>query len=100
MDRNELNWEKVKENLKFTQEELAEIELEEELIKAAIKARKNSNYSQRHLSEKTGIKQSSIARIEKRLHSPTVNTLIRLLYPMGYTIKVVQLKEKSSKTSK
>ena len=42
---------------------------------------------------KSGIKQPVIARIEKCTNSPQTNTLIRLLYPMGYTIRVVPLEE-------
>lgn len=45
--------------------------------------------TQRELSEKSGVKQPSIAKIEKFAHSSQVNTLIKLLYPMGYTIKTV-----------
>lgn len=93
MDKKELTWEQVKEELDFTPEELAEIQLEEDLIKAAIDVRKKNNLSQRELSKKAGIKQPAIARIESRLNSPSVNTLIKLLYPMGYTIRVVPLNE-------
>ena len=80
MDKKELTWEQVKEELDFTPEELAEIQLEEDLIKAAIDVRKKNNLSQRELSKKAGIKQPAIARIESRLNSPSVNTLIKLLY--------------------
>lgn len=91
MDKKELTWEQVKEELDFTPEELAEIQFEEDLIKATIDVRKKNNLSQRELSKKAGIKQPAIARIESRLNSPSVNTLIKLLYPMGYTIRVVPL---------
>ena len=49
--------------------------------------------AKRDLSKKTGITQSVIARIEKCVNSPQTNTLIKLLYPMGYTLKVVPLDE-------
>ena len=94
MKNKELMWEDVKNKLNFTPEELAEIQLEEDIIEATIKARKQNNLSQRDLSEKTGLKQSAIARLEKGVHSPSTSTLIKLLYPMGYTLRVVSLKEK------
>lgn len=94
MKNKELMWEDVKNKLNFTPEELAEIQLEEDIIEATIKARKQNNLSQRDLSEKTGLKQSAIARLEKGAHSPSTSTLIKLLYPMGYTLRVVPLKEK------
>lgn len=87
-------WEDVKKELNFTPEEEAEMQLERELIEATIEARKRANLTQRELSEKSGIIQPSIAKIESFTRSPQANTLIKLLYPMGYTIKVVPLKEK------
>ena len=91
LKNKELTWNQVKGKLKFTPEEEAEIQLEEDLIEATIEARKRNNLSQRELSIKTGIKQPSIARIESRSRSPQASTLIKLLYPMGYTIRVVPL---------
>ena len=91
------NWKDVKKELNFTPEEEAEMQLEMELIEATIEARKKSNLTQRDLSEKSGIIQPSIAKIESFARSPQAKTLIKLLYPMGYTIKVVPLKDKNDK---
>ncbi len=94
------NWEEFEKKLNITPEEEEEIELEMDIIRKTIEARKKVKLSQTELSNKTGIKQPAIARIEKGIHSPTTNTLIKMLYPMGYTIKVVPLKNKASKKSK
>lgn len=88
------NWKDIKKELNFTPEEEAEMKLEMELIEATIEARKNANLTQRDLSEKSGVIQPSIAKIESFARSPQASTLIKLLYPMGYTLKVVPLKEK------
>lgn len=95
-DKNYLTWEKVKENLNISPEQEAEIQLEMDIIEATIEARKKNNLTQRELSKKTGIKQPVIARIEKSIHSPQTNTLIKLLYPMGYTLRVVPLEKVQS----
>ena len=87
-------WEEIEKGFNFTAEEDAEMELEMELIKAVIEARKKANLTQRELSEKSGVKQPSIAKIENFVHSPQAATLIKLLYPIGYTIKVVPLIER------
>ena len=87
-------WEEIEEGFHFTPEEDAEMELEIELIRATIEARKKAKMTQRELSEKSGVKQPSIAKIERFAHSPQATTLIKLLYPMGYTIKVVPLEKK------
>ncbi len=88
------NWKDVKKELNFTPEEEAEMQLEMELIEATIEARKKANLTQRELSEKSGVIQPSIAKIESFARSPQATTLIKLLYPMGYTIKVVPINEK------
>ena len=85
-------WEDVKKELNISPEQQAEIQLEMDIIEAVIEVRKKNNLTQRELSKKSGIRQPVIARIEKYTNSPQTNTLIKLLYPMGYTIRVVPLK--------
>ena len=94
------NWKDVKKELNFTPEEEAEMQLEMELIEATIEARKKANLTQRELSEKSGIIQPSIAKIESFAQTPQATTLIKLLYPMGYTIKVVPINENKKITRK
>lgn len=91
MEKKEITWEEVRKNLNITPEEEEEIKLEKEIMKATIEARKEAELSQRDLSKKTGIKQPAIARIEKGIGSPRVSTLMKLLYPIGYTLRVVPL---------
>lgn len=90
-------WEEFEKELNILPEEEEEIRLEMELIEATIKARKAQKLSQEELSKRSGLKQSAIARVERGTHSPSTSTLIRMLHPMGYTLKVVPLK-KFSKT--
>ena len=77
----------------LTQDDLDEIKLEEEIIKATIEVRKSAKLTQQELSELSGIVQPSIAKIENFTRTPQYTTLMRLLRPMGYTIKVVPLDE-------
>ena len=93
MSNKELTWKEVRDSLNITPQE-EEIKLEIDLIEATIEARKSSNLTQRELSKKSGLKQPAIARIESRSRSPQVTTLIKLLYPMGYTLRVVPLNNK------
>ena len=87
-------WEKIRKNLNIDKEQEAEIQLEKDIIEATINARKKCNLTQRELSIKSGVKQPVIARIERNINSPQTNTLIKLLYPMGYTIRVVPIDKK------
>ena len=93
-DKAYISWEEVKENLNISKEQEAEIQLEMDIIEATIEARKKNKLTQRELSKKSGIKQPVIARIEKHANSPQTSTLIKLLYPLGYTLRVVPLEEK------
>ena len=91
-----ITWEELKKELNTTPEQNAAIQLEIELIEATIKARESANMTQRELAEKSGMKQSAIARIEKMKVSPSVDTLNHLLFQLGYRLKVVPLSEKNN----
>jgi len=83
--------EEYRKTLKFSKEEEFIMDLEYELIKATIEAREKNNMSQRALSLASGIAQPAIAKIEKQKNSPQINTLIKLLVPLGYTLEIVPL---------
>ena len=88
-----ITWDEFEKECNITPEKEAAIQFEMSLIKAEIEARERLNITQEELSKKSGIKQPAIARFEKRKHSPTASTLIRLLYPLGYTLAVVPLEK-------
>ncbi len=88
-----VSWKKIRDEINISAEQEAEIQLEKDIIEATIEARRKNKLTQRELSKKTGVSQPVIARIERYTNSPQTNTLIKLLYPMGYTIRVVPLKE-------
>ena len=90
-------WEDVRKNLQLTPEEEEQIRFEEELIETTIKVRENSNLTQQALSEKSGVKQPCIAKLENLDRVPQTTTLIKLLYPMGYTLSIVPIKKKKEK---
>ena len=96
------SWKDVKKEIEgnLTQDDLDEIKLEEEIIKATIEVRKSAKLTQQELSELSGIVQPSIAKIENFTRTPQYTTLMRLLRPMGYTIKVVPLEENKKKILK
>lgn len=84
-------WDEFEKELNITREQELAIQLEMDIIQATIEARKKNKLTQRELSKKSGVKQPVIARIEKCVNSPQTSTLIKLLYPMGYTLRVVPL---------
>jgi len=39
----------------------------------------------------SGVRQPAIARLESRKATPQIDTLIRLLLPLGYTLAIVPI---------
>lgn len=88
------NWDEIEKSLNIAPEQEVEIQLEMDLIKAVIEARESQKLTQRDLSKKSGVKQPAIARIEKGINSAQIRTIIKLLYPMGYTLRVMPIDSK------
>lgn len=72
--------------------------LESEIIQDAIKIRESSGVSQKNLAKASGLYQSAIARMEKNTHSPSLATILKVLVPLGYTLKVEKLVDEEEKT--
>jgi ribosome-binding protein aMBF1 (putative translation factor) len=68
------------------------INFETALVGKLIKAREKKGFTQKGLASLTGIKQSAIARLESIRTTPQVNTLFKLLKPLGYTLEIVPIK--------
>ena len=85
------NWEDVRNQL-FTPEEIAESNLRVALIGELIKARTEQGISQKKLEELSGVKQPIIARMERGTTNPQINTLLKVLAPLGKTLPIVPLK--------
>lgn len=85
-------WKDVRGEI-FTPEEIAESDLRVALIGELIKARKESGLSQRELGELSGVKQPIIARMEKGDNVPNLDTVIKVLAPLGKTLAIVPLKK-------
>jgi XRE family transcriptional regulator len=85
------NWEDVRNQL-FTPEEIAESNLRVALIGELIKARTEQGISQKKLEELSGVKQPIIARMERGTTNPQINTLLKVLAPLGKTLAIVPLK--------
>lgn len=61
---------------------------EYDIIQALIDARKDLNLTQKELSERTGITQADISRIENGTRNPSLNMMKRLAEGMGMVLKL------------
>jgi transcriptional regulator with XRE-family HTH domain len=84
------NWKNFRETLNLTPEEEEIINLEKSLINAVVDAREHNGLTQKQLAELCGVKQPVIARLESAVHSPQINSMLKILRPLGYTLAVVK----------
>lgn len=83
------------DRIKVMEERKAKVdELEREFVEDFIKLRKDKHLTQESLANKSGVIRLTITRIENFITSPQINTLIKILKPIGYTIKIVPIKKK------
>jgi len=83
-------WKDFRKTLNLSSEDEYLISLEKALISAVVDARESSGLTQKQLSELCGVKQPIIARLESAAHSPQVNSIIKILSPLGYKLAVVK----------
>lgn len=84
------DWEDVEKEL-FTPQEIAESNLRVAIMGELIRARQERGISQKKLEEMSGVKQPVIARMEKGYTSPQIDTLLKVLAPLGKTLAIVPL---------
>lgn len=77
----------------LTPEEIAESNLRVALIGELIRARQEKGLSQKKLEELSGVKQPIIARMERGITDPRLDTVLKVLAPLGKTLAVVPLEE-------
>lgn len=83
-------WSELQKEL-FTPEEIAASNLRVALIGELIKARQEKGISQKKLEELSGVKQPVIARMERGNTSPQLETVLKVLAPLGKTLAVVPI---------
>lgn len=49
--------------------------------------------TQAKMAELCKMKQPMIARMEKAVHSPRLDSLLKVLVPLGYTLQIVPIKK-------
>ena len=69
-------------------EEYEKLQPEFDIIRATVDARTSQDMTQKELSERTGINQADISKLENGTRNPTVNLLKRLAEGMGMTLKI------------
>ncbi|MBO7335827.1 MAG: XRE family transcriptional regulator [Lachnospiraceae bacterium] len=89
-------WKEVRQQLRITEDDEKIIAMEKELIRTLVSIREEQGISQTVLAEKCNTPQPAIARLEKNVHSPRIDSILRVLTPMGYTLKIVPIENKKN----
>ena len=82
-------------NLNYIETSYNAEELNKIFIKEFIRFRKENNLTQDLFSKYSNVSREKIARIEAGLHSPTILNLLKIIGPIGYTIKIVKVEDKN-----
>jgi transcriptional regulator with XRE-family HTH domain len=83
-------WSSVRSEL-FSPDEIRESDLRVDIIGEIIKARQDKHISQRELETMSGVRQPIISRMEAGETSPQLETVLRLLAPLGKTLAIVPI---------
>ena len=78
----------IDENNNLLMEEIDELTA---IVSAMIEKRNALGISQRELAQLCGLPQSSIARIESVKTTPKLDTLLKIMHPLGLKIKLVSI---------
>jgi len=82
-------WSEVREDIKsLTASEKEELTFTASLVSEIVKRRIDLGLTQRELSKKCGIPQSAIARLETLVVTPRLDTIFKLIGPLGIKLKI------------
>ena len=84
-------WKTLREELNLTEEDEKVIALEKKLIETMVQIREEKGLTQAQLAKLCDVKQPLIARMESASHSPQIDSLLRILVPLGYTLQIVPI---------
>lgn len=68
-------------------------EKKQELVREVLRTRREMNMTQKNIEAACGVKQPVIARMERGLTDPQLTTILKVLHPLGKTLKIVDLEE-------
>ena len=72
-------------------EYINEEKLNQEFIFEFIKLRHELGLTQQEMADKSNVLRDKIAKIEAGIYPPNINSLFKILGPLGYTIKIEKI---------
>ena len=90
MADNWITWDDARKEL-YSPEEIMASNLRVAIIVELIKARNEKGISQKELEKLSGVSQPVIARMERGTTNPQIDTLIKVLAPLGKKLAIVPM---------
>lgn len=90
MAENWTTWEEARNEI-YTSEENMASDLRVALMVELIKARNEKGISQKQLEQMSGVRQPVIARMEKGTTNPQIETIIKVLAPLGKKLAIISM---------
>lgn len=88
-------WEDYKKDVKevsdVAKQDIEEMEVLAAIVTAIINKRNELGYTQRELAVICGLPQSSVARIEACVVKPNIETLLKIMRPLGLTLSATSV---------
>ncbi|MDR1515552.1 MAG: helix-turn-helix transcriptional regulator [Synergistaceae bacterium] len=92
------SWQELKDELKksgaLSPEDMRASELRVSLMVELIEARKEKGISQQKLEQLSGVKRPVISRLESGKTMSQIDTVLKVLAPLGKTLAIVPLEQK------
>ena len=78
---------------RYIEQEKQISDMEYDLITEFIRLRKDANLSQQDIADQSKVIRTTVARIENGMNSPQIKTMLQILEPLGYTLKIEKIKK-------
>lgn len=72
-------------------------EKKQKLVHEILRTRREMGMTQKNIEAACGVKQPVIARMERGLTDPQLTTILKVLRPLGKTLKIVDIEEDCEK---
>lgn len=84
-------------SMKNMEEFIIEERLNQEFIFEFIQLRHKLGLTQQEMADKSNVLRDKIAKIEAGIYPPNINSLFKILGPLGYTVKIEKIVKKEDK---
>lgn len=83
----------INDETSISKSEKAQIELVNSIICKIIEIREEKGLTQQELAKLCGVNQTTLEKFESMTSIPPIDTILKILNPLGYTLSIVPINE-------